>query len=373
MFSTMPKGRIFTLDILRGYFLLVILTDHLYRFPNLLQFFTGRGQLWVSAAEGFFMISGLLVGFIYRPKISRGFKKIFRKLWRRAAKLYVISVSLTLLFTLWGQFLPADKIKSGIWPGGNLVQLLYKTATFQYVYGWADFLVFYAVFMFFAPIALWLIAKFNGWVVMVLSVLVWYFFRLQSEHAAWQLLFMSGLLVGGNLLAIEEKFSALASRHKKLAGAILSGVTLLTIILSIYFVFGFGRILPPENVFNFLAPLVDKNTVGPLRFILAWIWFAALYLLVRFRENQIDRVTGGIIRTLGQDSLLVYSLEAILLYPVNFLPSTGFAGSSVVTLAAFAVVYLSVLGKKAFLPKKLPVKNCLSGAEAKMEGLFPES
>ena len=58
------RRRIFELDLLRGFFVVIIIIDHLQLWPSPLRYLTGEGRLWVTAAEGFFLISGLLVGYI---------------------------------------------------------------------------------------------------------------------------------------------------------------------------------------------------------------------------------------------------------------------------------------------------------------------
>ncbi len=60
------RKRILTLDILRGGFLVAIIVDHLNQGPSLWYLLTGGGAMWVSPAEGFFAISGILVGYILR-------------------------------------------------------------------------------------------------------------------------------------------------------------------------------------------------------------------------------------------------------------------------------------------------------------------
>ena len=68
--TTQPKasassvGRIVSLDLMRGWFLIIIILDHLTYFPNGLTFLTGDSRLAVSAAEGFFIISGLVLGIV---------------------------------------------------------------------------------------------------------------------------------------------------------------------------------------------------------------------------------------------------------------------------------------------------------------------
>jgi hypothetical protein len=97
--AVQAKKRILAFDILRGFFLIVILINHIELYPNFFDLFTGRGRLLVSAAEGFFFMSGLLVGMVYKRRIALGMKFIFKKMWKRAFVLYLASVFFTLLFT----------------------------------------------------------------------------------------------------------------------------------------------------------------------------------------------------------------------------------------------------------------------------------
>src|SRR6478752_2733089 len=93
MKPTIPASsasRFLALDYLRGFFIIVIIVDHLWRWPSLFEFISGRGELWSSAAQGFIIISGLLIGYI------RGYKNrdqplwgITKKLLKRGLTLYV--------------------------------------------------------------------------------------------------------------------------------------------------------------------------------------------------------------------------------------------------------------------------------------------
>ena len=93
--------RIVTFDLLRGFFILVIIIDHLQRWPGITDWITGQGRLWVSAAEGFILISGIMIGLI------RGYKDsslplavVTKKLWTRAFILYIWSVITSTLILL---------------------------------------------------------------------------------------------------------------------------------------------------------------------------------------------------------------------------------------------------------------------------------
>ena len=64
------RKRIPTLDLLRGAFMVAIIVDHLNWGPSLWHLLSGGGAMWVSPAEGFFAISGILVGYIYGPRLG---------------------------------------------------------------------------------------------------------------------------------------------------------------------------------------------------------------------------------------------------------------------------------------------------------------
>ena len=326
------RQHILTLDILRGYFLLVIFVDHFYKFPSLFMFFTGGGQLWVSAAEGFFIISGLLVGHIYGSKILTDLRGVWLKLWRRALVLYLLSVGLTLLFTFWGHFLPLDKVKYGLMTNPNLFDLLSKTLTLKYVYGWADYLAYYTVFMFFAPLALYIAKKFHPLPVLAASFVLWFFFRQSNEFFAWQLLFMSGLLVGTNLSAIESKIKSLARP--------LLLTSVITLLISVNFIFISG-----QN--RTMIWLFDKYSVGIGRYFLAWLWFASAYLFIRSHESAVDRFTAGVLKTFGQKSLFVYCAQAVFLFPINYLLQSQFwyVGNTLITILGIAFIYLVTVSR----------------------------
>lgn len=353
------KERILTLDLLRGYFLLVIIIDHLFRFPSLFELFTGRGQLWVSAAEGFFIISGLLVGYIYKTKIITNPRDVFIKLWKRAGKLYLLSIGLTTLFTLWGWILNSPGVKLGIWSFGESFGLMVlKTVTLQYVYGWADFLPFYAVFMVFAPLCLWLIAKKNTLAVLVISAIIWVC-RGGNFYLAWQTLFVAGIMVGFYFSRLDNFFTNLRLVTKKVLTVTLFGSSIVTLMISVFFVFGIWTIFRaswvtflPEAVINFLTaakdfyypiqtPWFDKVTLPPIRLFLSGLWFTGLLVLFRRHEQFLASLFGGLLLKFGQNSLLVYVVHGFLLFPsFIFLPgNTGFFGNTIIDAGIIGVVY----------------------------------
>ena len=86
------------LDLFRGIGLWMIFLDHIPH--DVVSWLTLRNYGFSDAAEYFVFISGYLVGFIYGPVVEGGlFLAALKRLWKRAAELYVAHIMLFLVFT----------------------------------------------------------------------------------------------------------------------------------------------------------------------------------------------------------------------------------------------------------------------------------
>lgn len=345
-----PQHRqISSLDFIRGLLLCVIITDHLFRFPNIFELVTGRGQLWVSAAEGFFLISGLLVGVVYRTKIYSSTRQVFQKLWRRAISLYLTSIILTLFFTYVGQFIPSEFLKPGLWHE-SVTSLIINTLTLKYTYGWADFLNYYSVFMFFAPFGLLLVSRKKTWGLLLLSSLIW-LNRGSSFYLSWQILFFLSLTLGFHLNQLVSRFSLLKTTTKKFLVGFCAGTTITSLIFSVLSVFVVKFPLVQTTFIdlnNHLQIVFDKNTLGPGRVILSLFWFTSVILLINHFEIKIPSSVYRLFASMGKNSLFVYCLHALILFPINyFLPKeTNYFQNTLITSGVIASVLLITLFKK---------------------------
>src|SRR5512137_1692633 len=90
-------GRDLRIDLLRGFFVVAMIIDHV-RGPSPLYLLTGGNRFFVSAAEGFILTSGLMAGLVYRRVVARdGLLAAVRKVWARAVTLYLVTIAITLL------------------------------------------------------------------------------------------------------------------------------------------------------------------------------------------------------------------------------------------------------------------------------------
>lgn len=355
---------------MRGYFLLVILLIHLQYFPSGLELLTGKGWLYASTAEGFFVISGIVLGIVRGSKlISQPFRVPAKKLLARAGQLYLTSVVLTLLFTLIGWFFINDPgLKYGIYPiDSNLWSLLGDTLTFSYVYGWADFLRHYTLFLVAAPLAIWLLRKGLWYVLIAISIGVWALFPLipldsfAAQPISWQLIFFSGLAIGFHWNNLHGFWLSLSDAVRTRIARTLVITAATTFALSALFVFGFifpepaGSFL--TNIHHSIEWLFNKDRLPLSRVALGATWFWAIFYLVRRHETRIMRSVGRFLVPLGTNSLYVYTISAAIIFFMHlFVLGPNSSSNILINLAlsigAILLVHLAV--RTQFLMRIIP-------------------
>ena len=345
------RERILALDLIRGTFLIEIVCAHIAWRPSLITFITGGDQLFASAAEGFFTISGLLVGYLYGPRILKDHGKTAKKIWKRALLLYCLATFYTLFYTAWAVLEPHSAVYQTLYTRGP-ARFLVDTFTLRYAFGWAEFLTRYALFMLAAPLAVWLIAKGRGWVVAVASFLVWFFLRdvvRFQPFAAWQLPFMFGMIFGYYLPHIESWFHSLSQTARRSIFVSVVGIGFLTYLFSMFLCVAAPLAMPANtalaSLHTHLMAYFDKNTLAPARIAIGALWFAAIYLAYRTYEKQISRFTHGVLEVFGRQSLFVYTFHAFILFILYlyFNPPVGHTipANTLVTFAVLAIIYVA--------------------------------
>ncbi len=364
------SSRILTFDILRGYFLSVILFNHLQYYPSPLTFVTGNGLLYASTAEGFFAVSGIVLGIIRgRKLIEAPFKKAAALLLQRSFQLYLTSIILTLLFTFIGSFfIGSTGLKYGIFTDWqNIGDLFLKTITLQYTYGWADFLRYYALFLFFAPAALWLLRKGYWYLVIAISLLVWCLFPLSpfppeiSQPISWQVIFFGGFVIGYYWPLLVEYWHKLSSKSQKTIGTSLVVTAAITMAASFMLVFGhtLGGVIGTQldELHHLLEQGFNKDRLPITRILIGAIWFWALFWLIRKHEAAIMKRIGWLLLPLGENSLYVYTVQAFVVFFAHlFILKPGGSDNVfvdfIVSLLALTLVWIAVRTK--FLMKIIP-------------------
>lgn len=349
-----------TIDILRGYFLFVIMVNHLGSFPSLFEPFTGGGRLLVSAAEGFFFLSGLLVGRLRGNDVRHGhIRKANTWLLRRAAALYIVSVTLTLSFTaLAWYFRYTPRVTLGV-STASWFETILRTLTLQYSFGLADMLPLYAVYMVVSIGVFKWLAKGRWHWVLIASGFVWLIsFMAPSavrpigtyfSATSWQLLFFGGMVLGYHNDVVLDWWMSLHRQTRVqilafLAAAAAGGIGFswaLRLVDGLY-----------DRYKYFLEPAFDTIKLGPGRVLLFAVCIVVAYHGVKHFEAIVNRLVGWFFVPLGQYSLFVYALHSVIVFPFIGLPITNqFWLASYLDAAVISLVFLLTI-MYGRLPKK---------------------
>ena len=306
-----------------------------------------------------------MVGYIYGPKILNKTRIVTIKIWRRALLLYGLAVGFTLFYTAWAALLSADYARQPNWSGG-FIDLLVQSATLQFHFGWADFLARYAVFMVFAPLAVWLVAKHRGWIVVVVSTLVWLLWREipgWQIFTAWQIVFMFGIIIGYYLPAIEKYVRGWKPSLRNTLWWFVVGLASLSYVAVVvrFSILPFFIPSIDDSMPTSIDRLFDRESVGLLRILTGILWFSGLFLLFRRFEDTVDRWTFGTLLLLGKNSLFVYSAEALVIFTIDVVfpapASSSILLNTFVGIVGMTIVYFATRYKQFLNPSRYTSKN----------------
>ncbi|MGH6653923.1 MAG: OpgC domain-containing protein, partial [Actinocrinis sp.] len=317
------RTRLVTLDLMRGYYVGVLAAIHLNYLPSLFGWFDGRGVLLTSEAEGFFFISGLLVGMLRRRDLEkRGFARMTRNSWKRGLQLYVVAISLTLLFTYIGRYAVdhgSTKVKVGLDSWSSFPTVLENALMLKYTYGWADFLTFYVPMFLLAPLVVWMMSKRLTPLVLALAycgfLLPSHFnTRFYGPFLQWEVYFFFGAVVGYHWDELRALMHRLApSRRRMIKTAAAAGAIIAYAIGMV--LLHHPTLMPKHGHYN---SLFQNNRLGLLRPFVALVCIAGAYIIVHHFEGFISRTVGKVLLPFGRSSLYVYVAQSFFVFLVPF-------------------------------------------------------
>jgi len=343
------------LDVLRGFAVFAMVVDH-WGGASWFYLITGGNTFFVSAAEAFIFISGLVVGMVYGGMaLQEGLRSAQVKALRRALTLYKLTVVLTLLFAgaslffnlPWANTVQIDNPLTFVLNVVTLHQAMYLT----------DIPLMYTFLMLAAPIGLWLLFnRRTGWLVAGSSAL-WVASQLfptqvqvpwsiaggsTFDLAAWQLLFFVAMAIGYHRDALSRKLSAIP----RVPYLIFSGL-LLVWLVHFHDTNGaiLARLVPGFDVQTFLGGFFLKSALAPGRLIASFILFEFAYLATTLLWKPIQTFLGWLLLPLGQNALYSYTMHvaAIALFGIALphlsgdVTSLGVVNTSVQLLVVLAI------------------------------------
>lgn len=340
--------RLTKLDFLRGHFLIAILVDHLGHIfgQSIFWYYNAHGFLWVSAAEGFVLMSGFFIGYLYIFKEKYSLKQVTKYLLKRSISIYLISIFLTIIYTvLVKEFSLNIQMGGDIFNGGYL-EMIKRTILFQYNYGWANILALYVPFILVSPLIVYFFRKKQYLPALIPSVILWILYLIfdfdhpyvsHFSYLSWQILFITGIFAGSKFDYL-FKVKEYVMKRPLLVFSILF-IFVLTVVLSVLnMIYNLSMILSPEAI----TWIFSKPLVGIGRFLLSLFWVFSVYVIINILYKSIPKFIKNIYEYLGSNSLNSYVFQSILIFLLQLfaLPKTYWNNTAIFLL----MIFVNILG-----------------------------
>lgn len=299
------------LDFLRGFAVVAMVVDHIGGHRSWLYVITGGDSFFISAAEVFVCISGLLMGCIYGEIIARqGLGTALVKCLQRGWHLYLLTVTLTLLYAALSQYWNLRGIAVP-WS-----EFLVSVVTLHRTFPFTDILLMYTLLVWAAVPVFVLLSHGHTLAVLAASWGLWALWHLAPQHAqfpwpvaennvfqfsAWQVLFFSALVLGYHRRRIEQYVTRLSpSVVLGISGAGLASA------IAIY-----AWNLAPQWIDNaaLLYQPWSKPDLGPGRLLVFACFMSFALTLLTVAWVPMSRALNWLLLPLGQHALTAYTLH----------------------------------------------------------------
>ena len=364
------------IDLLRGLAIVFVVVNHL-GMTSLFQLLTQEAVGFVSGAELFVLLSGLVVGMVYGPRVKDDFGKVVDLTSRRAGKLYltalVVLVGVFLLSLL--PFFQSDALTTYVdqgtgGAGHNSVgrsydlyagmetllqfpvppQVLPAILLLQFGPWQFNVMGLYVVLLLASPLIL--AALNRGKAVWVLAATLSIYavgtvtrFRLlpsQFEDSfpllVWQVLFVIGMVTGFH----RHRIAAWLSAHSW----VVAGCTVLAVALMFlswcnpYLANGFDvrlAVIPDTAYRAMYDAFFGRTYLDAGRLLNVLVLVVAAYALLTAYWKPVERSLGWFLIPLGQATLYVFIVHVVLIAVIANIPLFQ-QGDIFINTAAYAVV-----------------------------------
>jgi hypothetical protein len=310
------------LDFIRGIAVISMLVQHVGGI-SFLSYAFGAGAFYVSAAEVFVLLSGLVTArAAIKSKGRVGILGASRHLALRAVRLYMLTVIFTFVA------LPVSELLSLPWAQGlNLFDpehLAFKILTLQQTGYVVDIPLMYALLLVTAAALMPLLFRGQSLFVGIASVGVWLVSELWPSTAQlpwpiagndmfpvvyWQVLFCAGLLIGYDWDAVR----ALARPHR---GLLLWSSAAGSFALLALFLLDHRLHLISADLDS---ALFGKSHVGAGRLVATLVLLGFGFLLTARLWPALERRLGWLLLPMGRNSLKCYAVHVPIVYAIAVL------------------------------------------------------
>ncbi|MBV9546164.1 MAG: OpgC domain-containing protein, partial [Chloroflexi bacterium] len=341
------RGRDLRIDFLRGLCVIAMMVDHIAGASGLYAV-TGGNRFYTSAAEGFIFVSGLVAGRAYTRIIERdGLSHGLNRVLKRAGQLYLLAVTLTLVFV------PVSEVFHLPWAlGWNMhdgVDFVVSVVTLHRTYYLVDVMVLYVLLLVSAALAFVLLVRGQSRFVLAGSWLLWLGYQVFPDQVtmpwpivgnnlfyfpAWQVLFFTGLVLGHEWERELARPSA-GSYAQRILGrveskewrrrALLIGASVLALVIVFYalqdmllrFAFRDSGDAAAAQA-TLLTTVFSKADLRFGRVAVFALVFVVLFLAATEWWTLLRRAVGWLVVPLGQNALYAYSAHVLIALAVAY-------------------------------------------------------
>lgn len=353
--------RIMELDALRAVAVISMVIGHVANYSFLWRVSHFPYYVW-DGAQLFMLVSGLVLGMVYRPLVAkRGTRTAAGKLLRRAGLLYLLQVALVAI-AIWAYFIVDSEQTQQFKP--KFAATLSDAVRENFVLGvnpiYVNFLSVYVLVLLLAIPGVWLLSR-GHWLVLVLLGVVQYVAGLMFpavftlplgpregslfNNGTWGALFLSGMIVGWYWR--DRHVSALLAR--RWLTVLVSVVFLALIALAIADVFC------PESLGG-INPLFDKRQLGFGRVVSSWVFFIVLWRVATDVEQRPwgPRVLEpmAVLGARALDAVVILTLAAILIPTLLGIRSDSKA-AEILSLVVLALCWAWAYARRAHDHRRL--------------------
>jgi hypothetical protein len=305
------------LDWLRGFAAFAMIADHIGGEESWLYPITGGNRFFVSAAEAFVFISGVVMGIVYlKVVIRQGVGAGVRKALGRAKDLYILTVLLTLAFAALGAsfdfWWAPDTAARGV------EGFVFDVVTLHRTLFLVDIPLMYTLLLVGACPVIFLLAKGFTPVVLAGTTGVWLAWQVSPgvptfpwtienntvfHIPAWQFLFVVGIVAGWHRATLERWFGNLRQPAVSWALVAVSATVLALYVAQITMLDSLQNTAALQGLF------FSKDDVPVGRVFVFFLLAMTAFSLTTVFWQPIKRWTGWLLLPLGQNALTAYSLH----------------------------------------------------------------
>lgn len=243
--SVVKTKRNVTIDILRGYCIIMMITSHIS--PNSLVNQCVHFQRFISGAEGFVFLSGLVLGLVYRRKLD-AFSAVqsYVKIWKRALMIWAVHCIIVLgalVSNIWVfHFSDIPDIRSL-----GVFHSIWLTITLQMQPGhMLNILPMYVVLLGIAPLVFEMLRRRKTGLLVFISVSLFLYTQVNPAFLTWgdpnlggiafppvmwQVLFIAGMCIGYHSNLIR---TTILDRNRRALTWLLGGLVLLMMVITLF-------------------------------------------------------------------------------------------------------------------------------------------